>query len=156
MRDRRELEELKRIERTDERILEVEERIAGFLKPKLSFIKIAFRRINMSVVQGPVTLNPGQSSNATVLYFDTNGNPMPSSFVPPPVTYAIDNSAIASSAPQADGQTDLVTYVAAGVANLTATVQGPNGVLTDTETVTCTAAQAILGAIKIGFSTPTP
>ena len=109
--------------------------------------------------QGPVTLNQGQTTTATVLYFDQNGAPMPSTFVPPAVTYSIDNAAIATSTPASDGQSDLITYVSGGVANLTATVLGPNGTnLTDTETVTCTPpvqGSPVLSSIKIAFSTPT-
>lgn len=110
-------------------------------------------------MQGPVILNQGQSTVATVLYFDQTGAPMPSTFVPPPVSFLIDNSTIASSTPGADNQSDTVAYVAAGVANLTATVTGPNGPLTDTETVTCNPVVVpppVLSSIKIDFSTPTP
>lgn len=110
--------------------------------------------------QGPVTLASGQSTVATVLYFDQTGAPMPSTFVPPAVTFAIDNSAVASSTPGADGQSDTVAYVSAGVANLTASVTSAEGLaLTDTETVTCSPVvlpPPVLSSIKVSFSTPTP
>lgn len=146
--------ELKQIERTEERIEDDLDKLVG---RKLSFIKIRFKGAHMP--EGPVVLQQGQSSTATIDYFDQNGNLMsPSStFTPPTVTYAIDNEAVASSAPGTDGQSDLVTWVSAGVANLTATVQGPNGALTDTETVTCqpgVVATPVLSSIKINFSAP--
>lgn len=137
-------------------ILERENEILARMRPYLAFIKIRFTRSNGMATQGPVVLNPGQSTVATVLYFDQSGNPMGAGFTPPTVTYAIDNASIASSTPEADGQSDDVAYVSAGVANLTATVQGPTGPLTDTETVTCNAAPQVLSSVKIAFSTPTP
>lgn len=111
------------------------------------------------MAQGPVVLNAGQSTVATVLYFDQSGNPMPASFVPPSVTFTIDNSSIASSTP-IDAQSSTVAYVAAGVANLTAAVTSAEGLsLTDTETVTCNPVVTpppILSSVKISFSAPTP
>jgi hypothetical protein len=149
--------ELKQIERTDEHIADDLDKLVAALPQKLSFIKIRFKGASMP--EGPVTLAQGQSSTATIDYFDQNGNLMsPSStFTPPTVTYTIDNSAIATSVPQPDGQSDLVTWVSAGIANLTATVAGPNGTLTDTETVTCqpaVVATPVLSSIKINFSAP--
>src|SRR4029077_1594916 len=127
-------------------IIELLQVIACELVPQestLSQIKIIFERNNLMAAplpgSDPVTLQPGQSTTAKVLYFDQNGNPMPSSFIPPSVSYSIDHPEFASSTPQADGQSDLVAYVSAGVAQLTATVQGPNGPLSDSETVTCAA-----------------
>jgi hypothetical protein len=46
-----------------------------------------------------------------------------------------------------------VTSLAAGVANLTATVAGPNGPLTDTEAITNVAPQ-VLTSVQIQFSAP--
>jgi hypothetical protein len=106
---------------------------------------------------GPVTLNQGQSTIASVQGFDQFGNPMPADFVIPPVTFSIDNSTIASSTPNADGVTDAIVGLTGGVANLTATVQGPNGPLSDVETVTVVASPPptpVLSSIKIAFSTP--
>jgi hypothetical protein len=150
----------------DERLLEHIARdldkLVNALVPRLSFVKIAFEKkgaVNMPPVQGPVVLNQGQATQATLLYFDQTGNPMPAGFVPPAVTYAIDNPAIASSAPESDGQTDDIAYVSAGVANLTATVQGPNGPLSDTETVTCNPVVVpppVLSSVKIAFTAPVP
>lgn len=125
-------------------------------KAKLSSIRIRFGG-NM---QGPVTLTSGQSTTATVLYFDQTGAPMPSTFVPPAVTFSIDNSGVASSTPGSDGQSDAVAYVTAGVANLTASVTSAEGLaLSDTETVTCSpivVPPPVLSSVKVDFSTPTP
>jgi hypothetical protein len=130
-----------------------------FLQPHLAFIKLVFTQQKeeklMAGIQGPVTLSVGQSTTASVLGFDQFGNPMPSDFVMPPVTFSIDNSALATSTPNADGVTDVIAAVAAGVANLTASVSGPNGTLTDTETVTVTPAVVVppvLSSIKVAFT----
>jgi hypothetical protein len=152
----------RRIEDEELRVLRdidhTEHEILDRLSPKLTFIKISFLRGEF-MAEGPVTLQVGQSTIASIDYFDQNGNLMPPTFVPPNVTYSIDQPTIASSTPNADNQTDAVAYVAAGVANLTATVAGPNGPLTDTETVTCVAgvtAPPVLSSIKINFAAPTP
>src|ERR1700733_5531653 len=79
--------ELKQIERTDQHIASDLDKLVDALPPKLSSIKIAFTKgTTMSTTPtapGPVTLQSGQQASAIVLYFDQNGNPMPSSFVPP-------------------------------------------------------------------------
>jgi hypothetical protein len=151
-------QELRRIEREVEEVEQLEKKILGLLKPKLSFIKIAF---GGNMAQGPVTLNENQTTVATVLYFDTTGAPMPTDpavFTPPAVTYTDDHPEFASSVPRADGQADDVDFVAAGIANLTAAVTSAEGVvLTDTEQVICVATvppPPKLGSIKIDFSTP--
>lgn len=151
--------ELHQIEKELHEIAKYLRQLAGDFAPRrLTRIRIAFREETMP--QGPVVLNQGQSATATVLYFDQQGNPMPSTFVPPSVTFAMDNPAIASSTPGSDGQSDVVAYVSAGVANLTATVTSAEGVaLQDTETVTCNPVAPptpVLSSVKIAFSTPTP
>ena len=112
------------------------------------------------MAEGPITLSAGQSTIASIDYFDQTGAPMPSTFVPPAITYSIDNAGIASSTPAADGQTDAVAYVAAGVANLTASCTSAEGLaLTDTETVTCSPVvlpPPVLSSIKVNFAAPTP
>lgn len=129
---------------------------------RLSFIKIGFvRRVHpihhhhiegeeiMAFAQGPITLQVGQSAEAELLGFDQNGNPMP---LPAgaTVSYSIDAPSVATSTPNSDGQTDEVAAVSAGTANLTASVTGPNGVLSDTETVTVTVPQ-VLTSVKLAF-----
>lgn len=122
---------------------------------RLSSIKIVF---GGNMAQGPVILNNGQATVATILYFDQSGNPMPSDFTPPAVSYSINPAGIASSTPR-DGQTDDIAFVAAGVATLTASCTSAEGLgLTDTETVTCVSTvppPPQLASIKIDFSDPT-
>lgn len=103
----------------------------------------------MAFVQGPITLQVGASAEAELLGFDQNGNPMalPDNTN---VTYTIDNASIASSTRNADGVTDEVAAVSAGTANLTATIAGPNGPLSDTETVTVVVPQ-VLTSVKLAF-----
>jgi hypothetical protein len=122
----------------------------------LNQIRIAFG----GTMSQTVTLASGQSAVATVLYFDQTGQPMSSGFVPPAVTFTIDNPAIATSTPGTDGQTSAIAYVSAGVANLTAAVTSAEGLaLTDTEAVTCSPVvlpPPVLSSIKVDFGTPTP
>ena len=149
--EKRELEVLEDIDRTEHKILHA-------LEPRLSFIKIAFTKGNI-MAEGPVVLSAGQSSVASIDYFDQTGAPMPASFVPPNISYSIDQPGIASSTPQSDNQTDDVAYVSAGVANLTASCTSAEGLaLTDTEPVTCSPVVApppVLSSIKINFAAPT-
>jgi hypothetical protein len=141
-----------------------------FNQPTLSFFRIAFTPASllppnpcvpgdstMNPEEGPISLTVGQTTTASLIGFDQFGKPMPSDFVMPPVTFSIDTPAIASSTPNGDGVTDAVVGVSVGVANLTASVYGPNGILTDTETVTVTpAVQAppVLSSVKVAFTQP--
>jgi hypothetical protein len=122
------------------------------LGPKiLSFIKIAFST-GGSMALGPVLMNVGQKTKATVKGFDQNGAPFSGTI--PPATYAIDNAAFDSSTPDGTNGDDLVS-LSAGVANLTASLTSAEGLaLTDTETVTNSAVVPVLSSIKIDFSTP--
>lgn len=102
---------------------------------------------------GPVTLTSvGQTVTAVVLGFDQFGQPWTEPL--PPVSFSIDNPAIATSTPSADGVTDIIEAVADGTANLTASLTTAEGVaLTDTETVTVAIAPPapVLSSIKIAF-----
>ncbi|HXN71521.1 MAG TPA: hypothetical protein VN861_03095 [Candidatus Acidoferrales bacterium] len=157
------LDELREIERTDQRIEADLDKLVGALVPRLSFIKIAFqppRGLQGDVMaEGPVVLASGQLTTASIDYFDQTGAPMPATFVPPNITFAIDNPAIATSTPNPDNQTDVVAYVSAGVANLTASCTSAEGLaLTDTETVTCSPVvlpPPVLSSIKVNFAAPT-
>jgi hypothetical protein len=130
------------------------EEIAEELKPKLAVIKIAFQRKNL-MAEGPITLQVGQSTVATLDGFDQNGNPYTGT-IPTPV-WTIDQpnfDSIAVSATNASAET--VTSLAVGVANLTATVTLSGGLnLSDTEAVTNIAVAPILSSIKINFAAPT-
>lgn len=162
------LSELKSVERTnlstlstlksmDESIKKIERDLA----PRLIAIEIVFTALPTPkgafsmATPGPVVLTTaGQQTTASIVGFDQFGNlwtgPIPS------VTYAIDDSSIATSTPNADGLTDLVTAVANGVANLTATLTSDEGaLLTDTETVTVAIAPPpppVLSSVKIAFA----
>lgn len=144
-REQEELELLRKQERTAERIEADLDKLVGFLKPRLTFIKIAFGG-HMS--QGPVTLTVGQKTTGTVLGFDQNGAPFTIDFTANPVTWADDTETVLSDAPTPP--TDTFTALAAGVANVTATCGG----FTDTEQATVVAAAPVLSSIKIDFSTP--
>src|SRR6202140_4364703 len=96
--------------------------------PTLQHIRIAFTPGGtMAAVIGPVTLSVGATATASVVGFDQTGAPMPAGFVMPAVTFAVDNAAIASSTPNADGQTDAIVAGSADVANLTASGTGAEG-----------------------------
>jgi hypothetical protein len=140
--DRKELE---RIERTEEEILYL-------LQHSLATIKIRFRRKNMANTD-PVTISVGQMIVATVVGFDQNGQPFLGA-IPTP-TWAIDNSAVATIATDTtNAANEDVTGVAAGVANLSATVTLPSGsALSDSEAVTVVVPQ-VLTSIQIQFGTP--
>lgn len=143
---KKELEELKRIERTDERIEKDLDKIVGFLKPRLSFIKIAFGGV-MPV--GPATIPVGGQLVASVLGFDQNGAPIAIDFTANPVTFTDDNQAVASDTP---GSTvsDPITGVSAGVANIGATCAG----FSDSEAVTVVAVAPVLSSIKVSLDAP--
>jgi hypothetical protein len=137
--DGKELDELKRIE-------EDLDEIVTLLKPRLSFIKIAF---GGNMAQGPVKLTVGQKTTASVLGFDQNGAPFAIDFNANPVAWTDDNeTSVQDSTPTAP--TDVLTALAAGVANIGATCGG----FTDTEQATVSAVVPVLSSIKIDFSTP--
>lgn len=120
--------------------------------PRLTTIRINFQGEEMATI-GPVTLTPGQSVTASIAAFDQNGQPWTGTI--PPVTYTIDQPSVATSTPNADGLTDGITAVAAGVANLTATLTTAEGLaLTDTEQVTVSGSTStpVLTSIKIQFA----
>lgn len=131
--------------------------------PKLYSIKIVFtalstqKGVSPMATVGPVTLTTaGQVVTASIAGFDQLGNPWTGTI--PPVTYAIDNSAIATSVPNADDLTDAVTAVSNGVANLTASLTSAEGLaLTDTESITVAIPVVppptpVLSSIKIQFA----
>lgn len=130
-------------------------KVLQILKPQpvLTKIKIQFGGI---MPLGPVSLNIGQGTTASVVGFDQNGQPFTGPI--PPVSFSIDNSAIASSTPNSDNATDQVTGVSAGVANLTANLTTAEGLaLSDTETVTVVAVPPptpVLSSIKVSFTPP--
>ena len=104
------------------------------------------------MAEGPITLQVGQKTVASVDGYDQNGQPFLGP-IPAP-SWSLDQPTLDSiSADAASPADEDVTSLAAGVANLTATVQGPTGPLTDTETITNVQPQ-VLTSVKINFSTP--
>jgi hypothetical protein len=154
-----ELQEILNLQRTANRMLR---EILEDLKPPsptktLTQIQIQFSKGTPMPTAGPVTLTTaGQQVTASILGFDQFGNPWTGPI--PPVTYAIDNPAIATSTPNPDNETDAVAAVANGTANLTATLTTTEGLaLTDTEQVIVNIPAPppppapVLTSIKIGF-----
>ena len=107
------------------------------------------------MAEGPVTLTVGQVTVASVDGYDQNGAPFTGT-IPTPV-WSIDNAALDSIAADSNNAANEdVTSLAAGTANLTATVTTAAGTtLTDTETITNLAEAPVLSSIKINFATPT-
>jgi hypothetical protein len=147
-------QELRELERIGEEIEEDLDKLVAAIPPKLSFIKIAFAVNGGRRMEGPVTLTVGQKTTASLDGFDQNGavwtGPIPAP------TWSIDNAAFDSIAPDVaiPANEDLAS-LAAGVANLTASVTTAEGkALTDTEVVTNVAQVLVLSSIKINFSTP--
>jgi hypothetical protein len=125
---------------------------------RLSSIKIRFHyhhhhhKGEHEMPSDPITLTVGESVVASVVGFDQNGNPFKGA-IPQP-TWSIDNSTFDSIAADATNPANEdVVSLAAGVANLTATVAGPAGPLTDTEAITNVVPQ-VLTSIQIQFSAP--
>ena len=146
--------ELDRILRTEQEILHDEHEILERLRPRLSTIKIAFLKGTHMNTFGPVTLTfVGESKNAVVLGFDQFGNPWTGE-IPAPVFVSDDT---AGSIVTFDPKMGLVTAVANGVANISATLTTAEGVsLGDSETVTVAIPitpppAPVLSSIKIAF-----
>lgn len=132
--------------------IELDQEILALLKPKLSSIKITFRK-GAVMAEGPVTLTVGQSTVASIDGFDQNGAPYQGT-IPTPA-YSIDQPSFDTITPDGTNPSNEdILSVAVGVANLTATVQGPNGPLTDTETITNVGVAQVLSSIKINFASP--
>lgn len=136
--------------------IELDRRIIGDLEsePQLKQIRIQFGGI---MPLGPVTLNVGQSATATVVGFDQLGAPWTGP-IPTP-TFSVDNPAIASSTPSADGQSAVVLGVSEGVANESASLTTAEGLaLSTSETVTVSAPPPpppptpVLSSIKLNFA----
>lgn len=139
-------EQLNRIENDEEKILYL-------LTHRLTSIQIVFLNPKGDCTMSNIALTVGQLTVASVLGFDQNGNPYLGT-IPTP-SYSIDQPTIDSIAPDATNPANEdVTSLAAGTANLTATVQGPNGPLTATGQITNTVPQ-VLSSIQLQFSTPT-
>ena len=134
------------------RIIHILKRIAKEVEPPfLASIHIAFEGESMPT-PGPVTLTSvGQQVTASVVGFDQFVNPFTGTI--PPATFSSDDTAQAIVT--FDPTTGLVTAVANGVANITASLTTAEGLaLTDTETVTVAInppPAPVLSSIKVAF-----
>lgn len=120
--------------------------------PALTTIQLQFGGITMAL--GPVTMNVGQKTKATVQGFDQNGLAFTGTL--PTVTYTIDNAALNSGVSDGANGFD-ITSLASGVANLTASVTTAEGLaLSDVEQITNSGATgtSVLTSIKVDFTTP--
>jgi hypothetical protein len=140
------------LEREQTRILE---RILHALKTSavLTHIKIEFQGAIMATpVAGPVTLTAvGQTVTASVVGFDQFGNPFTGTIPTPTFSASDTTGAIATF----DPATGLVTAVANGVDNITASLTTAEGLaLTDTEAVTVAipVVAPVLTTIKVAFA----
>jgi len=132
-----------------------EDEILYLLKHRLSTIRIRFykrHKGDFMAQTDPITLTVGSSVVATVVGFDQNGQPFTGA-IPTP-TWSIDNSSFDSiTADTVNPADEDITSLAVGVGNLTATVQGVAGPLTDTEAITNVIPQ-VLTSIQIQFKAP--
>lgn len=143
------LEELLQVSKRSEHDLRIIAREVA--PPKLTAVKIQFSKGSSMATVGPVTLTAvGQSVTASVVGFDQFGNPFTGTIPTATLTASDTTGAIATF----DPATGLVTAVANGVDNITATVTSAEGlVLTDTEAVTVAipTVTPVLSSIKIAF-----
>jgi hypothetical protein len=142
----RENEEIHILEHIEEDL----DKVVGFLKPRPTFIKIQFG----GHMPGPVTLVIGQKTTASVAVFDQNGVDMTASynFTTNPITWTEDVTTFDTQSATGPDTTnsDVITSIAAGTTNLTATTGG----LTDTEQVINQAQAQVATSIKVNFSAP--
>lgn len=166
--EQRALELLNEIRQEQNLLLAVARRIDGRLKPRLARIEVVYNERptcrstepgekEMAPTAGPVTLTTaGQKTTASVLGFDQNGQPMPSTFSMPLAAWTIDDTsgAVVSSIDNGDG-TDTVTAVANGNVNLTASLTTAEGLaLTASQAVTVliAAVAPVLSSIQVAFA----
>ena len=121
--------------------------------PYLATIKLLFKEGTDMPTPGPITLTAvGQTATASVVGFDQFGN-LFTGVIPTP-TFTSDDSS--GAVVTFDPATGLVTAVANGVANISASVDKGDGSapLTDTESVTVAipVEQPVLTTIKVAFN----
>lgn len=138
-----------------EEILHELREIERELAPRiLTSIKIHFQGATMATA-GPITLTSvGQTATASVVGFDQFGQPFTGTIPTPTFTASDTTGAIATF----DPSTGIVTAVANGVDNITATLTTAEGLsLTDTEAVTVAIPVVppptpVLTTIKVAFA----
>lgn len=146
---------LEELRKTNRELREIKRELSFLSEPKLSRIQLCFQGDLMNPVAGPVTLTSvGQEVTASVLGFDQFGKPWTGTL--PSFTLTSDDTAGAVAT--LDPATGLVTAVANGVANVTATLTTAEGAtLSDTEAVTVAIPvvpppTAVLSSIKVAFA----
>lgn len=136
------------------RILELLEEILDILRqhPRLTRVQIRFG----DAMADTGTLAVGQSLTATVQGFDQNGQPFTIDFSTFKTAWTNGTPAVASDAASADGSSDVITGVSAGVDLFTVSVTRPDGqVITSAQQpVTVTAPAPVLTSVKIDFGAP--
>lgn len=135
------IEELKRIERLEEREVKDLDKLVHTLVPRLRFIKLA---VGGKMPVGPATLTVGDSKVLSVVGFDQFGAPFTIDFTANPVTFTDDNETVLQDTPGST-VTDPVTALAPGTANVGATCAG----FSDTETITVVSQAPRLASIKV-------
>jgi uncharacterized protein YjdB len=147
-----------RILHTEREILADEREILHDLRPRLSRIKIQFRKGNTMATAGPVTLTAvGATTTASVIAYDQFGNVFEGNFPNPTFTASDTAGTIATF----NATTGLVTAVGNGADTVTATItttdaNGNPVTLTDSEIVNVALAVVapVLTSIKVAFTDP--
>lgn len=146
---------LEELRKNNRELREIKRELSFLSEPKLSRIQLYFQGDPMNPVAGPVTLtSAGQEVTASVLGFDQFGKPWTGTLPSFNLTSDDNLGAVATL----DPATGLVTAVANGVANITATLTTAEGAtLSDTEAVTVAIPvvpppTAVLSSIKVAFA----
>lgn len=151
--DHKIIELLERLLRTEESMLhELRVIRREVAPPQLTSIQVAFKGATMAT-PGPVTLTTvGQTVTASVVGFDQFGNPFTGTI--PTATFTASDTA--GTIATFDPSTGIVTAVANGVDNITATLTTAEGLsLSDTEAVTVAInppPTPVLTTIKVAFA----
>lgn len=145
----------RQILREDRKILHELREIRAELKPHLAVIKVQFKGDSLMATPGPITLtSAGQTTTASVVGFDQFGQPWAGAL--PTAAFTSDDTS--GAVVTFDPTSGLVTAVANGVANITATLTTAEGKsLSDTEAVTVAIPIVpppvpVLSSIKIAFA----
>lgn len=134
------------------------QQIANELLPPTSTLTAISQNftLNGATMQGPITLNVGQTTKETVLGFNADGTPFTGPM--PAVTYAIDNTAAASGADDGANGSD-ITGLSGGSANASASLTTAEGLALSVSTVITVNAVVptqVLTSIVQDFTTPAP
>jgi len=106
-----------------------------------------------SNTQQPLSLNDAQSTTLSPAPFDAAGSavPLPAGST---CTYAVDNVAVLSLTPNADGVTSALAGLAAGTANVTATLTVLGAANPFTAVMPVTVVSSAIAGFTISFTPP--